>query len=104
MLKLPIDLSEINILFLKDIGRQLINEDIELYIESKGNDTYSIYQLPICYKGYMTDLSNNLAYNYDNLTKENQILYQKQFKHMVQRTDGFYDAGNKKYIKTEHQT
>ncbi len=99
MLRLPIDLSEINILFVKDIGRQLINEDIELYIENKGNDKYSIYQLPISYKGYWTDLTDNLAYNYDNLTEENQKLYQYQFRHLIRGTEGFYNEDSKKYKK-----
>ncbi len=99
MLRLPIDLSEINILFVKDIGRQIINENIELYIENKGNDTYSIYQLPISYKGYWTDLTDNLAYNYDNLTEENQKLYQYQFRHLIKGPDGFYNEESKKYKK-----
>ena len=104
MLKNPIVQTEINILYLREVANPLPDEQIGLLIEEELDTTYSIYQLPLCYNGNLSDFYNRLAYNYDTLTPEHQLRYQNFYRHMKRNANGTYYEDIKKYHYTRKKS
>lgn len=98
MIQIPIEKSDINILFLRDVHQVLIEENIELLVVEEVDSTYSISMIPPVYQGYFNDLYNRLAYDYDSLSSEYQLQYQNQYKHMKRNENGTYYADVKTYF------
>ena len=90
MLRNPIDQTEINILYLREVATPLPDEQIGLLIEEELDATYSIHQLPLCYNENLSDSYHRLAYNYDTLTPEHQLRYQNFYRHMKKNANGTY--------------
>ncbi len=103
MLKSQICQSEINILYLRDIGNIIENETIHLLILEELDGTYSIYHLPLNYNINISDSYHRLAYEYDHLTPENQIRYQNLYRNLKKNKNGTYYEDRKKYTKNQNK-
>lgn len=100
MERIPIENPEINILFVRDVHESLHSKNVELFVIEEVDTTYSIYRIPIFYQGYINDLYNRLAYDYDTLTIEQKEQYKNQYKHMKRNGNGTYYADTKTYTFT----
>lgn len=103
MFKTKVILPELNILYVRELSAPLENEGIDFYIQEGVDGTYEIYQIPSHYWGYHSDFHNRFAYSFDNLSLENQKLYQDKCRHMLKNANGSYYEESKRYInkKTE---
>lgn len=104
MLQKRVNLSELNILYVRDLDSPLKNQDIDFYIQEEVDGTYEIYQLPSNYWGYNSDFHNRFAYSFNNLSFENQHMFRNKCRHMVQNVDGSYYEDCKKYIYKDNKT
>lgn len=89
--------DKINILFVKNVGHLLKNNNIR-YIIFKYDNLLEVQFLPIFYNGYLVNLYNNLAYDYDELSDELKEKYKYDYKTLIKRSD-FYEYDVKKYVK-----
>ncbi len=103
MLKSMINSLELNILYVRDLTSPLEHQKIDFYIQEGIDGTYEIYELPSYYWGYHSDFHNRFAYNFDNLSLEDQKLYQESYRHMLKNENGSYYENSKNYIKKKNE-
>ena len=89
--------DKINILYLKDVKNMLENEYIRYFIYNNENKL-EVEFLPIFYNGYLTNLYNYLAYDYDELNDNFKEEYKYIYKSIIKK-DNYYEYDIKKYIK-----
>ena len=89
--------DKINILFLKNVGYLLKDNDIR-YMIFKYDNLLDVNFIPVFYNGYLVNLYDHLAYDYDELSNELKEKYKYDYKTIIKKSD-FYDYDVKKYIK-----
>ena len=89
--------EKINILFLKDIGEYLKNEEIK-YVVYDLDGKLEVKPLPIFYTNYLYNLYNYLAYDYDELSEKLKLKYIFNYKSIIKKNI-FYEYETKKYEK-----
>lgn len=90
--------DEINILFLKDIEKLLMKEEINYLIIDQENHV-DVKLLPIVHTDYLGVLYDYLAYDYDQLDSLYQEKYRFHFKKLKKDTHGTYHYETKTYTK-----
>lgn len=90
--------DEINVLFLKDVGKLLIKEEINYLIIDKESHV-DVKLLPIVHNDYLGVLYDYLAYDYDKLNPLYQQKYRFYFKKLKKDKDNIYHYETKTYIK-----
>lgn len=98
MIKTMVDLLELNILYIRDLPFPLANQRIDFYIQEGLDGTYEVYQIPSHYFGYHSDFHNRLAYSFNNLSLENQHMFEDKCRHIVRNGNGSYYEDGKKYV------
>lgn len=90
--------EEINILFLKDTGKLLINENLKYLIIPEENGL-KVGELPIVFNGYLHLLYDYLAYDFDELDPTYQEKYHLHSKKIKKQNDDYYKIETKTYKK-----
>ncbi len=90
--------DDVNILFLKDIGKLLIKEELK-YLAIEQENYIDLKSLPIVHNDYLSVLYDYLAYDYDQLDPIYQEKYKFFSKHLIKKQDRLYYYDTKTYTK-----
>ncbi len=70
--------EKLNLLFLSDINKFIGNEKFE-YMVTEDKGIYIVRPLPPVFNEYSAILRSYLAYDYDNLSEVNQVLFKNHY-------------------------
>lgn len=89
--------NKINALLLSDLKIIIPNEQPRYLIEKNNNGNYIIKPIPIIYKGNIRNILDSLAYDFDSLKANNQILYNDHIKTFILNNENNYKLDTKIY-------
>ena len=89
--------NEINILYLKDVGGFLKNEQINYIVTNIGNEI-NIQKIPAIFNYHLATLYNYLAYDFDNLSSINKEKYKVKQQKFIFNSRNYINK-SKQYIK-----